>query len=89
LDVEARKELLVRALAALGAELRSRGVDIQITPEAHAWVLAVAGVDQSARELIRWFEREVRGPTLGYVSDTSEASQVHLRMGKAGLTRST
>lgn len=89
LDVEARRELLVRALAALGAELRSRGVDIQITPEAQAWVLAVAGVDQSARELIRWFEHEVRGPTLGYVRDTSEASQVHLRMGKDGLTCST
>ena len=48
--------------------------------------LGVADVNQSAREIMRWFDREVRALVLSYLKGTPESSQVHLRMSNDGLT---
>lgn len=85
LDVGARRELLVRALAALGAELRrSRDVELQVAPEAEGWILGLADTDQSARDLIRQFDLEVRSRIFTAIAGMLDSRLLHLRWAAEG-----
>lgn len=87
LELSARRELLIRQLAALRRGLRERrGIDLDITPDAEAWILGLATPEQSAREVVRRFEIDLGSLVLAAAAGVPDATHLQVRLSDGGLT---
>lgn len=83
----ARRQLIARSIAVLIDEFRRlREIELQLTPEAEAWILGLAEDDQSARALIRRFELEVRSRILGFATSLMQPTRLQVGLTQDGLS---
>ncbi len=87
LELSARRELVIRQLSTLRADLRGRrGIDLDIVSDAEAWILDLAIPEKSAREILRRFEVDVSSRILAAAAGLPDVARLQVRLSEDGLS---